>query len=95
MRSSTTNEKRNGTLAGVVKPPTTDFYEDDEPLEKIKAVWERGEKGRTSPPGPRLSAVEFHSASALVVAGTFSGRIEGDRFADYRGVSLRGARIPS
>lgn len=28
----------------------TDFFEEDEPLEKIKLAWVRGEKGRTAPP---------------------------------------------
>lgn len=26
------------------------FYEDDEPVEKIQAAWEAGEKGLTAPP---------------------------------------------
>ena len=30
----------------------TDFYEDDEPIEKVRAAYERGAKGVTGPPPP-------------------------------------------
>lgn len=43
--------------------------------------------------GFRVTAMEFHTASALTV-GEFSGLIEGDRFADLRGVLLSEVRTP-
>ena len=37
---------------------TGGFYEDDEPIEHIRAAWDRGVKGTTQPPQPddRLTA---------------------------------------
>lgn len=37
---------------------SADFYEDDEPIEKIKAIFERGEKVRTARPRGQTAYLE-------------------------------------
>ena len=60
---------RNETLLALLnKPwglrPLTDeheFFEEDEPIEKIKAAWARGEKGFTDPPPSEIAGLRWFS----------------------------------
>ncbi len=52
-----------------------DFYEDDEPIEAIRAAFERGTKGTTGlPPEPPQSdvLVMYHGPSRVTFEGTRS-----------------------
>jgi hypothetical protein len=41
---------------------STDFYEDDEPVEDVIDAWNSGEAGRTAPPMPFGAVVLFQGA---------------------------------
>ena len=47
----------------------SDFYEEDEPVEKIKAAWKRGKKGRTKRPldQEELEALEMTEEELLAM----------------------------
>lgn len=46
----------------------TDFYEDDEPIEEIRAAWEAGEKGHTRSSRFTVQPGEFHTLDCAFVA---------------------------
>jgi hypothetical protein len=46
---------------------TSDFYEDDEPVEKIVGIFEEGEKGVTAPPCP--GRTEYLHLGGLGIVG--------------------------
>jgi hypothetical protein len=49
------------------------FYEDDEPVEKIRAAFERGTKGTTGPPPERAEMgviAMYHGPSQVTFEGT-------------------------
>lgn len=51
---------------GVSQPRDDDFFEEDEPLEKVLAAFERGEKGVTARPTP-TGSVQHPNETTVVV----------------------------
>lgn len=52
-----------------------DFYEDDEPVQKIRAAFVRGEKGTTQRPteAPSALSASWDSSSLVIEQGSFGG----------------------
>lgn len=46
----------------------TEFYEDDEPIEKIRAAFEAGEKGLTGPPSDEFDVTEAEFDARMAAA---------------------------
>jgi hypothetical protein len=46
-----------------------DFYEDDEPVEKIRRIFDEGEKGVTGPPPPGRTEYLYLGGLGIVALG--------------------------
>lgn len=55
----------------------SEFYEDDEPVSKIKDIWRKGTKGRTRPPADIMS--QLHISGASFTEGTSSVNVTKSR----------------
>jgi hypothetical protein len=55
----------------------SDFYEEDEPIEKIMAIFERGPKGVTAPPYEAADALVTVNPSRWLLVARTAGRYVG------------------
>jgi hypothetical protein len=65
----------------------SDFFEEDEPVEKIKAILETGFDGITAPPGEAIEPLTMElDVSSIVVQG---GYFQSGHFEDRRPVEMK------
>jgi hypothetical protein len=66
----------------------TDFYEEDESLEDIRAAFAEGEKGTTQRLGPTITGATIEAVSEAISVVSAGTAVEGNGFVDLRSVAV-------